>query len=71
MNITSLAPKIIQEYWCCVSFLGAVGDTVVGRITQVQTSRWKVDVNSRLDAELKLANVHLPGGEQVRKCLLT
>lgn len=45
---------------------GAIGDTVVGRITQVQLSRWKVDVNSRLDGELRLSNIQLPGGEQVR-----
>lgn len=48
-----------------LKFTGAVGDTIVGRVTQVQTNRWKVDVNSRLDAELRLANIQLPGGEQV------
>lgn len=47
-------------------YQGAVGDTVVGRITRVQTNRWKVDVNSRLDAELRLSNIQLPGGEQRR-----
>ncbi|XP_045593622.1 exosome complex component RRP4 [Procambarus clarkii] len=47
-------------------YQGAVGDTIVGRITQVQNNRWKVDVNSRLDAELRLSNIHLPGGEQRR-----
>ncbi|KAL7643963.1 UNVERIFIED_CONTAM: hypothetical protein RMT77_005975 [Armadillidium vulgare] len=50
-------------------YQGAVGDTIVGRVMQVQTSRWKVDVNSRLDAELRLANIQLPGGEQRRKDL--
>ena len=45
--------------------LGAVGDTIVGRVTQVAGERWKLDVNSMLDAELRLVNVHLPGGEQV------
>ncbi|XP_076056747.1 exosome complex component Rrp4 isoform X2 [Oratosquilla oratoria] len=50
-------------------YQGAVGDTVVGRIMQVQSKRWKVDVNSRLDAELRLANIQLPGGEQRRKSL--
>ncbi|KAG0720616.1 Exosome complex component RRP4 [Chionoecetes opilio] len=48
-------------------YQGAVGDTVVGRITRVQNNRWKVDVNSRLDAELRLSNIQLPGGEQ-RRC---
>lgn len=50
-------------------YQGAVGDTVVGRITQVQNNRWKVDVNSRLDAELRLVNIQLPGGEQRRNNL--
>ncbi|KAK8738127.1 hypothetical protein OTU49_004057 [Cherax quadricarinatus] len=50
-------------------YQGAVGDTIVGRITQVQNNRWKVDVNSRLDAELRLSNIHLPGGEQRRSNL--
>lgn len=47
--------------------IGAVGDTIVGRITKVQNNRWKVDVNSRLDAELRLSNIQLPGGEQVNR----
>ncbi|KAF2368037.1 Exosome complex component N-terminal domain [Trinorchestia longiramus] len=48
-------------------YQGAVGDTIVGRVTQVGGGRWKLNVNSRLDAELKLVNVQLPGGEQRRK----
>lgn len=47
-------------------YQGAVGDTIIGRITQVQNKRWKVDVNSRLDAELRLTNIQLPGGEHRR-----
>lgn len=43
-----------------------MGDTIVGRVKQVEGGRWKLDVNSRLDAELRLVNVQLPGGEQVR-----
>ena len=42
-----------------------VGDLVVGRITDVQPRRWKVDVNSRQDAILMLSSVNLPGGVQV------
>lgn len=48
-------------------YQGAVGDTIVGRVKQVEGGRWKLDVNSRLDAELRLVNVQLPGGEQRRK----
>ncbi|CCM02569.1 uncharacterized protein FIBRA_04672 [Fibroporia radiculosa] len=42
-----------------------VGDLVVGRITEVQPRRWKVDANSRQDAVLMLSSVNLPGGVQV------
>ncbi|KAF8605795.1 hypothetical protein BDV93DRAFT_537182 [Ceratobasidium sp. AG-I] len=44
-----------------------VGDLVVGRITEVQNKRWKVDVNSRQDGMLMLSSVNLPGGVQRRK----
>uniref|UniRef100_A0A8C8D816 Ribosomal RNA-processing protein 4 n=1 Tax=Oncorhynchus tshawytscha TaxID=74940 RepID=A0A8C8D816_ONCTS len=46
-------------------FNGEVGDVVVGRITEVQQKRWKVDTNSRLDSVLLLSSVNLPGGELV------
>ncbi|XP_077334286.1 exosome complex component RRP4 isoform X2 [Lithobates pipiens] len=42
---------------------GEVGDIVVGRITEVQQKRWKVDTNTRLDSVLLLSSVNLPGGE--------
>ena len=32
---------------------GEIGDVVVGRITEVQQKRWKVDINCRLDAGKK------------------
>ncbi|KAG6332512.1 hypothetical protein ID866_6574 [Astraeus odoratus] len=44
-----------------------VGDLVVGRITEVQPRRWKVDANARQDAVLMLSSVNLPGGVQRRK----
>ncbi|KAG0166857.1 exosome non-catalytic core subunit rrp4 [Apophysomyces sp. BC1034] len=44
-----------------------IGDIVVGRITEVATKRWKVDVNGRQDAILLLSSVSLPGGVQRRK----
>uniref|UniRef100_A0A4W5K462 Exosome component 2 n=1 Tax=Hucho hucho TaxID=62062 RepID=A0A4W5K462_9TELE len=46
-------------------FNGEVGDVVVGRITEVQQKRWKVETNSRLDSVLLLSSVNLPGGELV------
>lgn len=48
---------------------GEVGDVVVGRITDVQQKRWKVDTNSRLDSVLLLSSVNLPGGELVGKLI--
>ncbi|XP_038193286.1 exosome complex component RRP4 isoform X2 [Arvicola amphibius] len=42
---------------------GEVGDIVVGRITEVQQKRWKVETNSRLDSILLLSSMNLPGGE--------
>ncbi|KAI0030071.1 hypothetical protein K488DRAFT_79819 [Vararia minispora EC-137] len=44
-----------------------VGDLVVGRITEVQPKRWKVDAGGRQDAVLMLSSVNLPGGVQRRK----
>lgn len=46
---------------------GEVGDVVIGRITEVQQKRWKVDTNSRLDSVLLLSSVNLPGGELRRR----
>ncbi|KAB0800870.1 hypothetical protein PPYR_05224 [Photinus pyralis] len=46
---------------------GEIGDVVVGRITEVQQKRWKVDTNSRLDSLLLLSSVNLPGGELRRR----
>jgi len=47
-------------------YQGAVGDTIIGRVKSIGSGRWKLDVNSSLDGELRLVNVQLPGGEQRR-----
>lgn len=47
-------------------YVGEIGDVVVGRITEVQQKRWKVNTNSRLDSILFLASVNLPGGMSIR-----
>jgi len=44
-----------------------VGDVVVGRIRDVVSRKWKVDVNARQDAVLLLSAVNLPGGVQRRR----
>ncbi|CAK9821764.1 Exosome complex component RRP4 [Anthophora retusa] len=46
---------------------GEIGDVIVGRITEVQQKRWKVDTNSKLDSVLLLSSVNLPGGELRRR----
>ena len=46
---------------------GAIGDVVVGRITEVQQKRWRVETNARLLSILQLSSVNLPGGELRRK----
>ncbi|WFD04136.1 Exosome complex component rrp4 [Malassezia obtusa] len=44
-----------------------VGDLVVGRITEVQSRRWKVDIGAKTDASLLLSSINLPGGVQRKK----
>lgn len=44
-----------------------VGDLVIGRITEVQSRRWKVDIGAKTDASLQLSSINLPGGVQRKK----
>uniref|UniRef100_T1IPV8 Uncharacterized protein n=1 Tax=Strigamia maritima TaxID=126957 RepID=T1IPV8_STRMM len=46
---------------------GEIGDRIVGRITEVQQKRWKVDTNSKMDSILQLSFNTLPGGESRRR----
>lgn len=39
-----------------------IGDLVVGRIVEVQSRRWKVDIAAPLLAQLPLSAINLPGG---------
>jgi exosome complex component RRP4 len=43
---------------------GEVGDLVVGRISAVESKRWKVSMNGSRDAVLQLSAVNLEDGEQ-------
>ena len=45
-------------------YIGEVGDLVVGRISTVDSKRWKVDILAQKDAQLQLSSVNLPGGVQ-------
>jgi len=59
--------KLISVTPLKTKYQGEIGDVIVGRITEVQQKRWKVDVNGRLDAVLQLSSVNLPGGELRRR----
>ncbi|KAJ3084741.1 exosome non-catalytic core subunit rrp4 [Quaeritorhiza haematococci] len=59
--------KLISVKPLRARYNGEIGDVVVGRITDVQQKRWKVDINARQDAVLLLSSVNLPGGIQRRK----
>ena len=48
-------------------YQGVIGDVVVGRVTEVQQKRWKLDTHSRMDSVLLLSAVNLPGGELRRR----
>lgn len=39
-----------------------IGDLVIGRIIEVQSKRWKVDVCAAVSAVLLLSSINLPGG---------
>ncbi|KAF2861366.1 hypothetical protein K470DRAFT_281622 [Piedraia hortae CBS 480.64] len=43
-----------------------IGDLIIGRIAEVQSKRWKVDVAAPVSAALLLSSINLPGG-QLRK----
>ncbi|CAI4215064.1 unnamed protein product [Parascedosporium putredinis] len=44
-----------------------IGDLVVGRVTEVQARRWRVDVASSQLAILQLSAINLPGGIQRKR----
>uniref|UniRef100_A0A7S1ALK5 S1 motif domain-containing protein n=1 Tax=Noctiluca scintillans TaxID=2966 RepID=A0A7S1ALK5_NOCSC len=46
---------------------GNVGDIVVGRILEVQSERWLVEIGTAMHATLHLTAVHLPGNVQRRR----
>lgn len=61
--------KLISVSALKTRYAPEVGDLVIGRITDLQPGnrRWKVDINSRQDANLLLSSINLPGGIQRRK----
>ena len=53
--------KLISVTPLKTKYQGEIGDIVVGRVTEVQQKRWKVETNSRLHSVLLLSSVNLPG----------
>ncbi|CAN0412637.1 unnamed protein product [Laminaria digitata] len=47
-----------------IKYIGEVGDLVVGRVSEVQSRRWTVEVGAHKHAVLMLSSVNLPGGQQ-------
>jgi exosome complex component RRP4 len=50
-------------------YIPEVGDIVVGRIVEVGSKRWLVDIGARTNAGLPLSAMHLSGGDQRRRTL--
>ena len=56
--------KLISVKPVKARYIGEVGDLVVGRISGVESKRWKVDILGWKHATLQLSSVTLPGGVQ-------
>lgn len=48
-------------------YTGSIGDVIVGRIVEVQTERWAVEVGTAMQAHLHLGSINLPGNVQRRR----
>jgi exosome complex component RRP4 len=59
--------KLISVIPMKSKYVGEIGDVVVGRVTEIQKKRWKIDTNSRLDSVLLISSINLPGGELRRR----
>ncbi|KAJ6117627.1 Exosome complex component rrp4 [Penicillium capsulatum] len=54
--------KLLSVHPLRARYTPEIGDLVVGRIVEVQSKRWKVDVAAPLLAQLPLSAINLPGG---------
>lgn len=66
-GIVERVNKLVSVRPLYARYTGVVGDVVVGRVKEVGTRRWKVDINARQDAILMLSSVNLTGGVQRRR----
>ena len=62
-GIVERVNKLISVMPVKARYKGEIDDVVLGRIVEVQQKRWKVDINSRLDAVLMLSSGNMPGGD--------
>lgn len=59
----SLTNKLVSVQPAAASrYRPSIGDLVIGRITAVEKSRWRVDICAPLLASLPLSAINLPGG---------
>lgn len=58
--------KLITVQSHCRRYSPEVGDVVVGRVTDLVDSRWRLDINGRQLASLMLSSVNLPGAQRRR-----
>ncbi|KAJ5198358.1 Exosome complex component rrp4 [Penicillium cinerascens] len=54
--------KLLSVHPLRARYTPEIGDLVIGRIVEVQSKRWKVDVAAPLLAGLPLSAINLPGG---------
>ncbi|CAN0006465.1 unnamed protein product, partial [Hapterophycus canaliculatus] len=59
--------KLISVRPIKTRYIGEVGDLVVGRVSEVQSKRWSVEIGAHRSAVLMLSSVNLPGGQQRMK----
>ena len=57
----TVAPKYLFKY------TPEVGNVVIGRVLQIFSKKWIMDINSRVDSSLALSAILLPGVMQRRK----
>ncbi|KAJ4410308.1 Exosome complex component rrp4 [Gnomoniopsis sp. IMI 355080] len=66
-GIITRTNKLISVRPLRARYTPEVGDLVVGRIVEVQSKRWRVDVGGTQLAGLPLSAINLPGGIQRRR----
>lgn len=62
---TMLTSRLLTVQRISGVYGGEVGDVVIGRVVALGNSKWILDINARLFAQLPLSAVTLPGAELV------